>query len=223
MKKSEKAGVKCLPPVLSESIAETEDINAYIASAREDLEHLHVKNETLEYALSDRLEFSGCIFEKCVFSPSLDAKFSFSDVIFKGCDLSNVHFKKSSFMRVSFSDCKAVGAVFDESVFRHVSFDGSVLRYAGFLNMRLENVRFQNSDLSNCLWEKCKLKAVQLKDSRLDSSEFSVTPLADIDLSGCGIKGISANLLDLKGAIIASHQAVDLAGILGVVITDNDL
>jgi uncharacterized protein YjbI with pentapeptide repeats len=59
-----------------------------------------------------------------------------------------------------------------------------------------------------------------MKDLNLTSAEFSFTSLKDIDLTTCTISGISANLLDLRGAIIASSQAVDLAGMLGVVIRD---
>jgi uncharacterized protein YjbI with pentapeptide repeats len=102
-----------------------------------------------------------------------------------------------------------LGAIFSESILQNVSIQSSIFRYANFSSAKLTNLLLQDSDLSNCSMEQCKLKSVQMKDLNLTS-----------DLTTCTISGISANLLDLRGAIIASSQAVDLAGMLGVVIRD---
>jgi uncharacterized protein YjbI with pentapeptide repeats len=214
-----------IPPNLSDAIADTQDMNRCIAAAlrdREDLEHLRFRNETFrcDDIPRNRIEFSDCVFERCAFDCREARTFSFVDVSFIHCDLSNVSFHKSAFVRVSIADSKALGASFSEAVLNNVSVRGSLFRYANFTAAKMTNLLLEESDFSHCFMEQCKLKSVRMEGLNLEAAEFSFTPLKDIDLTACAINGITANALDLRGAVIASHQAVDLAGILGVVIRD---
>ncbi len=216
--------VKVQPPVIAD-LQQTEDMNAHIAALlaqHEDPQNLHFKNETFEYVppSQGRLEFCGCVFEKCAFG-NKDAKgLSFVDTVFKGCDLSNVNFSKSTFMRVAFVDCKALGTGFSDAVWNNVLIQNGIFRYAYISASKLGNVLFAQSDQSNLALEQCTLKSVAFTDCSLEKSEFSFTPLRGIDFSSCSIRGISAHLSDLKGVCIASHQALDLMDLLGVVLID---
>jgi uncharacterized protein YjbI with pentapeptide repeats len=214
-----------IPPNLSDDIADAQDMNLCIAAAlrsHQDLERFRFRNETFhcDEIPQNRIEFSDCVFERCVFDCREARTFSFVDVSFVHCDLSNVGFHKSAFVRVSVSDSKAVGVSFSEAVLNNVSIRGSVFRYANFTAAKMTNLLLEESDFSHCFMEQCKLKSVRMEGLNLEAAEFSFTPLKDIDLTTCAIGGISANALDLRGAFIASHQAVDLAGLLGVVIRD---
>ena len=64
----------------------------------------------------------------------------------------------------------------------------------------------------------CTLKDTHFLECDLTGSEIDHTALKGIDLSTCQLAALRISPMDLKGALISEWQAIDLVGLLGVII-----
>ena len=64
----------------------------------------------------------------------------------------------------------------------------------------------------------CRLDGVAFEGCTLRSTEFSHTPLRGIDLRQSQLGDLRLTVDDLRGAIVAPSQALDLLPLLGVVV-----
>ena len=97
------------------------------------------------------------------------------------------------------------GVVYDPKV-------SAFLRYTGQDN-------FTNlEDLTEAALNDCRLDGVAFEGCTLRSTEFSHTPLRGIDLRQSQLGDLRLTVDDLRGAIVAPSQALDLLPLLGVVV-----
>ena len=71
------------------------------------IENMTFTDEYLDEVSGKNVEFAGCVFEKCSFTPCDVGRFYFVDCTFKRCDLSGMNFRECTFQRVRFSGCQA--------------------------------------------------------------------------------------------------------------------
>ena len=66
------------------------------------------------------------------------------------------------------------------------------------------------------------LQQIELSRCSFVQAEFFKTPLKGIDFTDCTLDGIrlSEGKSELKGAIVSSYQAAELARLLGVIIKE---
>lgn len=83
---------------------------------------------------------------------------------------------------------------------------------------RLRQVRFTECDLTEAALNDCRLDGVAFEGCTLRSTEFSHTPLRGIDLRQSQLGDLRLTVDDLRGAIVAPSQALDLLPLLGVVV-----
>ena len=139
---------------------------------------------------------------------------------FEHCDLSNILFAESSLFRVEFISCKLVGTNLPETILNHCRMQDCNARYLNFSMSKINQAEFTTCDLRNSDFNDCKLTSIAFTNCELVEAEFSHTPLSGIDLSDSHIEGIHVNLPDIRGAIVSTHQAMDLTSLLGLVIKD---
>jgi uncharacterized protein YjbI with pentapeptide repeats len=167
------------------------------------------------------LDVIKCRFVKCDFSECCMELAGFRDTVFEACDFSNCDFTKASFQRTLFQNCKLMGTDFIEGSLRYVRFLDVSGGYVNFADSKVQDTAFENSRLQNAAFSRCKLTAL-LKECDLSQSLFQQTSLKDIDLRTCRLHGIQITLPDLRGAIVTSMQASELAALLGLVIREQD-
>ncbi len=167
------------------------------------------------------LDVHRCRFVKCDFSECSMEMAGFRDTVFEACDFSNCDFSKAAFQKTLFQGCKLMGADFIDVSLRHVRFLDVSGGYVNFADSKLQDVIFEKSKLPNAAFSRCKLSA-SFDACELTQSLFQQTPLKDIDLRTCGLQGLQVSLPDLKGAIVTTLQAADLAVLLGLVVKERD-
>ena len=82
----------------------------------------------------------------------------------------------------------------------------------------------------NVRWERCILREAVLAGAGLEGAVFDRCDLTDADLQGAllrgadlrtsEISGLRARPEDLRGVVLAPHQAVQVVGLVGVVIRE---
>ena len=130
------------------------------------------------------------------------------------------HLQKALFFGLEFISCKLVGTNLPETILNHCRMQDCNARYLNFSMSKINQAEFTTCDLRNSDFNDCKLTSIAFTNCELVEAEFSHTPLRGIDLSDSHIEGIHVNLPDIRGAIVSTHQAMDLTSLLGLVIKD---
>ena len=120
--------------------------------------------------------------------------------------------------RVEFVGCKLLGAALPDATLNHVRLERCNGRYLNLSGSRLRQVRFTECDLTEAALNDCRLDGVAFEGCTLRSTEFSHTPLRGIDLRQSQLGDLRLTVDDLRGAIVAPSQALDLLPLLGVVV-----
>lgn len=163
--------------------------------------------------------FKNCRFMGCTFDES-----EFTDVKFINCDFYNSSFNDTYFKDCSFQDSKAVEADFYGSRMSHVSFTDCCIVDAGFDAVRMSYIRARDTDFTKTSFSKCKITNADWKNVCFQQANFFKTILKGIDFSQCDISGIilSDKMEELKGMLVNSFQAIELAQRMGIVIRDRE-
>lgn len=219
MEKKWKVGKPELPCSLTEFLG----LQAVAENAIEKMEDV-LSHRFVDDALCDIsgqiLEFSGCSFERCIFSANDMKRMSFVDCVFDKCELSNEQFHRATFQRVRFVNCRMTGIGLSDSALMNVSFEGCMMNYLSAATCKLDRVQLINCQLKESLWSSMKLIKASFEDSNLTKAQWMDTPLKGIDVTTCEIAGWSIDLYDLRGLLVTSIQAVQLSGLLGVTVVD---
>ncbi len=137
--------MRMLEPLLPDTLREeelTDCIERVLdADQDEDIEGFLFEDGFMGGHSAKRLEFHGCKFERCRFSPVEIKYLYFVDAVFVGCDFSNMRFHGAGFQRAWFVDCRCTGADFSECVLNQVSFEGCLMDSANFSMGKLTNSR----------------------------------------------------------------------------------
>lgn len=185
-----------------------------------------VKNKLIDVQNSkaiefDDIDFSNCVFNECDLEQSTFEDASFLDCIFNKCNFSNVSFNKSSFIRCEFNNCKLIGTSLIDSRIYNVIINLSNANYLNLASNSMENVKFNDTSLKSSYFQDDELKNVYFEKAVLNQAQFLKTSLKNIDLSKSTIEGLGISIDDLKGAVINRLQALDLAYLLGVKISND--
>lgn len=157
------------------------------------------------------LDTLSCKFIECDFTA---AKFNASQ--HNKTAFTNCTFKRSNMFATKFIDCDLMGSMFNESFFENVDISYGRWQYVDFRMLDLKNHKFENvdfsysdftaADMTKCIFDRCKLIGVILRESIL----------TDCDISNSTIGAIDYNNVILKDIIIETYQAVDIVTSLGV-------
>ena len=167
-----------------------------------------------------RTLFETIQFRKAVLGPSRLSRPRFVDCRLNTTDLSGVDWEKARFQRVEFSDCRMIGALLAESewedaVFQDCNLERAILspakfRAARFVRCNLREASFEYSDLSGVVFEDCDLTRTDLRRAKLPGA----------DLRGSRIDGLQAGPEEFSGVTVDSIQALQIAGLLGIIIKE---
>lgn len=150
-------------------------------------------------------------------------KTSFYDCTLVGCDLSNAKLDEAYFARTRLVGCKLEGAQLHAAFVRSTRFVDCMCRYANLAEATLEASSLTGCDLRESFINEVRLrKKTRFERCDFTRADFFRTPLKGIDLSTCAIAGIgvSDTHAELRGALIAAEQAVNLVGLLGVRVVE---
>ncbi|MEF9983098.1 MAG: pentapeptide repeat-containing protein [Oscillospiraceae bacterium] len=189
----------------------------------EDIINVHIKDVSLSEKQLNCLTFENVILENCSLKNCSMKKTSFQNVIFKSCDFSNCDFSDNWFNTCDFINTKAVGTSFADSKLTFMHFENSNFKYANFTKSNFDNCEIIGSDMTETFFAQSKFKMLSLANSKFIGTEFFKTSLNDIDFSTCELQGIrvSETAEELRGAIVNTYQAADLAKLLGIVIKED--
>lgn len=211
---------KISPPDIYENIEESTSAFDILTFEENEIENLFFHNETIKETGKRCDSIIHCIFSHCLFGKNKLRRVNFTDISFRNCDLSNTDFGECNFYRVEFINCKLLGCDLGGSVFNHVLIESSNGIYSNFTNGKIRNTLIQNSDFRNGAFNNCKIESFSFENCNLSESEFSHTPLKGMDLRNSRIENLHCNIPDLRGAVVSSYQAVELAKQIGIIIKD---
>lgn len=126
--------------------------------------------------------------------------------------------------RVDFRSCSAPGMSFGKGRLTGVLMADSQFDYCDFSEVSVSHLRVGATSLSELNLYLTKLSHVELDDCDLTRATVYRSSLSGIDLSTCDISGIrvSGDFRDLRGAVVSAPQAVQLAGLLGVTVKEEE-
>jgi uncharacterized protein YjbI with pentapeptide repeats len=139
--------------------------------------------------------------ERCDLSGAAWEKARFRRVEVLGCRLLGVDLLDSSFEDVLFRDCNGEGALFGSANFKAARFE----------NCNLRETSFEGADLTGVVFHQCDLTHANFRGAKL----------TEADLRTATIDGLQAGITELKGAIIAPLQAIQVVGLLGITVKEN--
>lgn len=152
-----------------------------------------------------------CNFRKCIFDK----------VDFSNCDFSNSTFSKFANKGNHYKFCKLVGINLMDSHIDNVTFDECLMKYSNFSGCELNKTNFKKCNLEEASFITLKkFNKLYFDDCDMIKVDFFGTKLNNIDLRTCNISGIRIGLDGLKGLIVTSMQAIDLAYVLGINIKE---
>jgi hypothetical protein len=70
------------------------------------------------------------------------------------------------------------------------------------------------------MWNSLKWSKLALQDCDLTASQWSFVPMNGLNLTSCIIDNIRVEMMSLRGVTVTSQQALMLAGMLGIKISD---
>ncbi len=185
------------------------------------IENLSFLEQTLENFHGEKSEFQNVCFKKCRFQDCDFTSSSFIHVLFEDCDLSNSVWNKSFFKDTTFIECKVQGAKFANSSLKNITIKKSKLDYSNFTHALIEAAMVEETSFISTFLSEVKFKKLQLLDCKFDSTDFFKTPLKGIDFSSSEVTHMlmSDDFREIKGAKFNSLQALELAKMLGIIIT----
>lgn len=214
---------KITPPRLKSKLTPAAGLSALLSTPDNELTDSVFDHETVEVVTGEFLSVGGCRFDHTVFKDCRFHKSQFSDVLFSHCDLSNIRLTGCGFHRVEFIGCKLTGTDLSDSIFNQVVFNGCRAEYLNLSEGKLRHLSLVDSLLRGAAFDRCQLTETEFLGCNLTEAEFHRTPLKGIDLSTCDITGIRVGSVpagELRGAVVNSLQALELARLLGIQIHD---
>ncbi len=166
-------------------------------------------------------EFHHVRLEHCILRGLRGAKASFYDCTLVDCDLSGARLEEAYFSRTRFANCKLEGAQLTKSFWRTSRLMSCMCRYANFGEATFEGTSFTDCDFRETFLSEMGIrKRTRFEGCDLTQADFFRTSLKGLDLSTCNIAGIAVSdtRTELRGMLIAPEQAIDLVGMLGVVV-----
>lgn len=135
-----------IPAKLRED-GELEEIVRQAIRTKDDVEGRRFERQPLEDVNFGVLQFTGCVFEKCLFSDWEMRRLDLVDCVFSHCEMGNLFFPAFAMRRVRFEHCRMTGVAFAEGAMNDVTFADCMMDYASLAQCKLERVEFLRSQL----------------------------------------------------------------------------
>ncbi|MBQ7138258.1 MAG: pentapeptide repeat-containing protein, partial [Clostridia bacterium] len=90
--------------------------------------------------------------------------------------------------------------------------------YVNLSEIKADRMLLTGCAMPEAAVESANLKNVKFTDCDLTRATLFSTPMKGIDMTTCTLDGILVNLLDLRGMVVTSLQASELAKLLGLVV-----
>jgi uncharacterized protein YjbI with pentapeptide repeats len=169
---------------------------------------------------AERVLFETIAFRKAVLGPSRLSKPRFVDCRLETSDLSGIDWKQARFRRVEFTGCRLIGAQLAESNWEDVVFKECNLERAILASATLRAARFEHCVLREASFEYADCSGVIFEDCDLTRADLRRAKLTGADLRGSTLDGVQAGPEEFLGAIVDSSQALQIAGLLGIIIKE---
>ena len=168
--------------------------------------------------------FEGVVFRGCTFENVDLSNCTFTDVLFSGCRFVRCDMGRSWLNRCDFRSCSAPGLSLAKARLTSVLLEDCQLGYCDLSDATVERLRAHETSLVEASVYSTKLRRTELDRCDLTRATVFRTSLSGIDLSSCELAGIrvSSDLRELRGAVVSSEQAVQLAGLLGVKVKEDE-
>jgi len=167
-----------------------------------------------------RAVFDTMVFRKAILGPSRLVKPRLSDCRLETSDLSGIVWEQARFRRVEFLECRIIGAQLLESDFEDALFQECILERAVLSSAKFRAARFVKCKLREASFEYSDLSGVVFEDCDLARADLRCAVLRGADLRGSQLDGVQAGPEEFSGAIVDSAQALQIAGLLGIVIRE---
>ena len=168
-----------IPAKLRED-GEVEEIVRQAIRTKDDVEGRRFERQPLEDVDFGVLQFTGCVFEKCVFSDWEMRRLDLVDCVFSHCEMGNLFFPAFAMRRLRFEHCRMTGVTFAE----------------GWTECRLGRIRLEENDLSRSQWSHTPLKGADVSTCQLDGIRMTPSDLQGLRISTeqalilCGLLGV---------------------------------
>ena len=214
-------GWKIEPPDVPKELQDGQTFQTAVECAvaeTEEVRGMRFTDDALAGICANTLDFTGCVFERCIFGECDVERLSFVDCVFEKCEWTNAQLMGFTCQRVKFHQCRMTGLEWMRSALFNTAFEGCTLDYACFSETKMDRVNFEMCRMRESLWADVKLPRVRFDSADLSKAQWMRTPLAGIDMSTSTIDGWSISLFDLKGMKVTAAQVIELSGLLGVEI-----
>jgi uncharacterized protein YjbI with pentapeptide repeats len=173
---------------------------------------------TFQGEQAEGLSFDRVSFERVHARESRLARLRVVDARFLSCDLANSACSASSVRRAELRDCRLVGFGFSEGRLDDVHLVGCKIDLAVFQHTRFSHCRFEDCDLRGADFEGADLRGATFRDCDLREARMVDARLEGTDFRGSRVEGLLVQPGRLAGALIDPTQAVDFAGLVGLVV-----
>ncbi|MBB5872447.1 uncharacterized protein YjbI with pentapeptide repeats [Allocatelliglobosispora scoriae] len=156
---------------------------------------------------------AGAVFEECTFG---NVKFNASrhtDSAFLRCT-----FKRCNLFEAEFVGCKLVGSSFTESAVRPMRITGGDWSFVGLAGADLRGVTITGTRMREVDLTAANCTDAVIVDTDLSGGQLHSAKFGGCDLRGSDLTALDPTLVELRGAVINSDQAIIIAQALGLEI-----
>jgi uncharacterized protein YjbI with pentapeptide repeats len=188
-------------------------------------DHTHIFQSTLTGLDYNNFNASGLILEqvkarKVQLMRSKLPGLRIVDSILDMCEVSGSQWETGFFRRVVFKDCRLLGAQMVDAIFEDVEFINCQADGLALVSAKFKNCRFQKCELKKSIFDGADVSKVVFDRCNLTSANFHLAKMKETDFRTSDIGGLQVGVTEMQGAIIATHQAQQVVGLLGVVVKD---
>ncbi len=142
------------------------------------------------------------------------------DSILDTCEFSGSEWEKGFFRRVVFQGCRLMGAQMMDGIFEDVEFINCQAESLAVVSAKFKRCRFSKCVLRRAVFDGADVSGVAFNDCDLTEANFHQAKLVGTDLRTSQIGGLRIGVEEIRGAIIAPHQTLQVVGLLGVNVVD---
>jgi uncharacterized protein YjbI with pentapeptide repeats len=159
---------------------------------------------------------------RVIFNETNIKKFRLFDSRIEDSDFSGAKWEQARFQRVEFIGCRFLGIQLMDAEIENTFFKKCIFDHAMILSADISSVLFEKCNLQSISIESTKLSETGFHNCDLTNAIFGGTKLSGIDLRGSIINRMQIDPQAMQGAIIDPSQALQVVGLLGVIIREND-
>jgi uncharacterized protein YjbI with pentapeptide repeats len=170
------------------------------------------------------IEFTECVFEKCILSGMAFQHCAFIDCRFISCDLSGITVKDTKFMQARFTDSKAIGINWTvASPFNlTLEFERCVVDYSVFFGLKIAKFKLERSRAYEVDFQEAQLKDASFQESDLLGSKFMQTDLRGATFKRAQNYAIHPKFNKLGDTVFSFPEALALLKPMGILIDSLD-